>query len=237
MRAERAPAPRWATWRSTLRASCGWATTPTRATCCKIDPATGQTLQTITLTAAFGTPYTYNYLGLQVLPAAMTLGATGVPAGCLLVFNGYPNTDRVIAVNPATGAIIASLSLAGNYDLTAGVYDASSGHLFVTAHNLAGGNRLVEIDPANGAEIATAATPLNIQTWAGLAIDPVTGNLWIGSSQGNEHRRSHARRRRSAPHQPGRSGHQPERDLRAGLRPRRQPVGRLHSGTGVQGGS
>ena len=65
----------------------------------------------------------------------MTLGATSVPAGSLLVFNGYPNPDRVIAVNPATGAVIASLALAGNYDLTAGVYDAASGHLFVTEHN------------------------------------------------------------------------------------------------------
>jgi outer membrane protein assembly factor BamB len=152
----------------------------------RIDANTGQALQTIELTAAFGLPYSYNYLGLQVLPGAMTLGATSVAAGSLLVFNGYPNTDRVIAVNPANGAIIASLSLAGNYDLTAGVYDASSGHLFITAHNLAGGNRLVELDPASGAEIATVATPLNIQSWAGLAIDPVSGNLWIGSTQGNE---------------------------------------------------
>ncbi len=48
------------------------------------------------------------------------LNGTDVPAGSLLVFNGYPNTDRVVAVNPGTGAVIASLALDANYDLAAG---------------------------------------------------------------------------------------------------------------------
>ena len=56
----------------------------------RIDTTSGQVLQTVTLTAAgYGTPYSYNYAGLQVLPAAMSLGGTAVPAGSLLVFNGY----------------------------------------------------------------------------------------------------------------------------------------------------
>ncbi|MBX9717205.1 MAG: pre-peptidase C-terminal domain-containing protein, partial [Burkholderiaceae bacterium] len=148
-----------------------------------IDPATGATLDSITMTDAFGTPYVYNYAGLQVVPSAFTLNATSVPAGSLLVFNGYPSPDRVIAVNPATGAVIASLALAGNYDLLGGVYDPTSGHLFITENN-GPGNRLLELDPVTGALINAITTPINIQTWSGIAIDPITHNLWIGSVNG-----------------------------------------------------
>ncbi|MCG2595894.1 hypothetical protein LZ009_24220, partial [Ramlibacter sp. XY19] len=89
---------------------------------------TGEVLQTITLTNDFGTPYSFNYTGLQFVAADMTLGTTAVPAGSLLLFNGYPNPDRVVAVNPGTGAVLGGLSLDGNYDLIAGVYDATTGH-------------------------------------------------------------------------------------------------------------
>ena len=152
----------------------------------RIDQATGAVLQTITLTADFGTTYTYNYAGLQIAPSAFSLGGTNVPAGSLLVFNGYANPDRVLALNPASGAIIATLNLAGNYDLAAGVFDPASGHLFVTETNGAG-NRLLELNSTDGALINTITVPTNLQSWAGLAIDPVTGNLWLGSaSNGNQ---------------------------------------------------
>jgi outer membrane protein assembly factor BamB len=108
------------------------------------------------------------------------LGATAVPAGSLLVFNGYASTDRVIAVNPATGAVIASLALDANYELTAGVFDAASGHLFITEQG-SPGNRIIELNAATGAQIAAFTVPFNVQNWAGLAIDPVSGNLWLGS--------------------------------------------------------
>ncbi|SCX42366.1 Ig-like domain-containing protein [Nitrosospira sp. Nsp1] len=150
----------------------------------RIDAASGAILQTITLNNDFGTPYVFNVAGLQVLGQAMSLNGTSVPAGTLVLFNGYPNPDRVIAVNPANGAVIASLALAQNYDLTAGVFDAASGHLFVTDGRSAG-NRIAEINPATGAEIASFAVPFNISNWAGLAIDPVTGNLWLGSYSGS----------------------------------------------------
>ena len=149
----------------------------------RIDTATGAVLQTITLDGTYGTPYTYNLAGLQVVPSAFTLGATVVPAGSLLVFNGYVNPDRVIAVSQSDGSVIASLVLAGNYDLTAGLYDPTSGHLFVTENN-GPGNRLLEINPADGTLIAAITTPLNVQSWSGLALDPVTGNLWLGSVNG-----------------------------------------------------
>jgi hypothetical protein len=149
----------------------------------KVDPATGAVLQTLTLTNALGTPYTYNNLGLQVLTTAMTLGTTSVPAGSLLVFNGQPSPDRVIALNPASGAVIATLALDANYDLTAGAYSAANGHLYVTESNGAG-NRIVELSAATGAQLAVVTAPFNVQSWSGLAIDPGTGHLWLGAING-----------------------------------------------------
>jgi ligand-binding sensor domain-containing protein len=148
----------------------------------QIDPASGQILNTIDYTAAYGTTYTYNHAGLQVLGAAMTLGSTNVPAGSLLVFNGYVNPDRVIAVNPANGAVLATLTLAGNYDLTAGVYDASTGKIFITESSP--GNRMLQINAATGALEAAITVPINASSWAGLAISPLNGNLWIGAYGG-----------------------------------------------------
>jgi outer membrane protein assembly factor BamB len=141
---------------------------------------TGETQQSITLTSDFGTPYLFNYAGMQIVGAAMTLGSTAVPAGSMLVFNGYVSPDRVAAINPATGAVLASLALDGNYDLTAGVYDATSGHLFITEHN-GPGNRIVELNAATGAQVNAFTLPFNVQSWSGLAIDPVSHNLWVGS--------------------------------------------------------
>jgi outer membrane protein assembly factor BamB len=149
----------------------------------KVDPATGQVLQSLTLTSAFGSTRIDQYAGLQVLAGAMSLAGTAIPAGSLLLFNGYVNNDRVVAVNPDTGAVLASLTLATNYNLNAGVYDAASGHLFATGYNVA---KLYEVDPANGAQLASLDLPIGTSTHAGLAIDPISGNFWIGSTQGND---------------------------------------------------
>jgi uncharacterized protein YjiK len=145
----------------------------------RIDTGSGDVLQTLTLSNAYGVPYTYNYAGLQILDQAVSLGGTSVAAGSLLVFNGYANPDRVLAINPSDGSLLASLVLTGNHDLTAGVFDPQSGHLFVSAHN---GNQLLELDAATGAVLNTIAAPVNVQSWAGLALDPRSGNLWVGST-------------------------------------------------------
>jgi hypothetical protein len=151
----------------------------------KIDPATGQVLQTITMTTDYGTPYAFNYVGLQVLSSAMTLGATSVSAGSLLVFNGYPNTDRVIAINPADGSIMGTLALDQNYDLTGATYDAVSNRIFLTANNVpAGGTSIVAINSATGVQTGVTTAPFSIQSWSGLAIQPSTGHLWLGSQNG-----------------------------------------------------
>jgi len=146
----------------------------------RIDPASGQVLQTITLDGTnFGGSYTANYAGLQVLPQAMSLGGKNVPAGSLLLFNG--NYNQIVAVNPSTGSVIAKLSPPTNYNFTAGVFDVTSGHLFALSHNY---NQLIELNPTNGVEIAKVNLPINIQTWAGMAIDPSTGDFWIGGANG-----------------------------------------------------
>jgi outer membrane protein assembly factor BamB len=156
----------------------------------RVSAATGEILQSIELTDQFGTPYLFNHSGLQFVGAGgMTLGTTAVPAGSLLVFNGYPSPDRVTAVNAATGVVLGSLALQttavpANYDLTAGVYDAASGHLFVLESN-GPGSRMIELDAVTGAQLSAVTLPTNIQTHAGLAIDPVSGNLWVGSTNGS----------------------------------------------------
>lgn len=151
----------------------------------KIEPSTGATLASIDYTAAFGTSYGYRQTGLQVLATSMTLGSTSVPAGSLLVFNGNPNPNRVIALNPADGTVIATLRLAGNYSLTAGLYDAASGKLFITSGN-SPYNQLLQINAVTGALEAAVALPIYVNTRAGLAVDPVSGNLWVGSSDSTE---------------------------------------------------
>ncbi len=63
------------------------------ATIARVDITTGQVQQTIPVTTAgFGTTSIFG--DIQVLPAAMTLANTSVPAGSLLVFNSVANPDR-----------------------------------------------------------------------------------------------------------------------------------------------
>ena len=149
----------------------------------RLDLATGVELQSIPFTVKdFGsTQLTVG--GLQITDEAFTLNGANIPVGSLLVFNGDPNTDRVIALNPADGSVLGSLALKGNYDTTAGLYDASSNHLFVLDRSQ-NPRKILEIDPADGTVISSFNSPL----WgdeAGLAIDPVTGNLWMGSYNDN----------------------------------------------------
>ena len=46
----------------------------------------------------------------------MTLHGTSVAKGSLLVFDGYASPDQVTALNPTTGAVIASLTLTKDYN-------------------------------------------------------------------------------------------------------------------------
>ena len=140
----------------------------------RVDPATG------TVAASLAMPDgNTNNIGLQILPVAMTLGTTVVAAGNLLVTDGDASTDKVFAVDPSDGTILATLDLGVNVNPVAGAYHPGTGHLFIMDDNP---NEIHEIDASDGMILNTFATPFDIN-WGGMAVDPVTGNLWIGSSQ------------------------------------------------------
>ena len=108
---------------------------------------------------------------------------TRAPSGAM-GWTGTPSRDsNSCPMNPATGAVIASLNLGLNYDVTAGVYDPGTGHLFVIDRRT-GPNKIVEINPADGTVIGDFTLPFNASE-AGLAIDPLGGSLWYGSDQSN----------------------------------------------------
>ena len=147
----------------------------------RVERASGAVVQSIVVNATdFGSTHLGAQAGLQILAQPVTLGNTSVPAGSLLVFNGQASVDRVVAINPATGALVASLALAGNYNINAGVFDPVSGHLFVT-ESAGSANRMLEIDPATGALLKAVTLPVSVAGSAALALDPVSGNLWLAS--------------------------------------------------------
>ena len=57
-------------------------------------------------------------------------------------------------------------------------FEAATGRLLVLPNNL---NNLVELDPADGHEIRRSSLPVSVQSWAGMAIDPASGQVWVGS--------------------------------------------------------
>ena len=137
----------------------------------KIDPATGATL------ASFPMPGGYSYLtGLQIVGAGLTLGATAIPAGSLLVLNGYQNSDGIYALNPATGATLAQITLAQNLDGVGVHWSTASGKLFVLDGSP---DELVEINPATGASLVHQAIGFDVNI-GGIAED-TAGNLWVAS--------------------------------------------------------
>ena len=149
-----------------------------------LNTATGADIRDIALTASFGS--TSFFGGLQVAPAAFSLDNIAVPQGSLLLFDGETNPDRIVAVDPATGGIIATLVLTKNYDLTAGVYDPVSGHIYIIDRSI-GTNQIVALDPATGAEIASSRFNLPFNAGeAGLALNQAgDGTFWYGSDQSN----------------------------------------------------
>ncbi len=144
----------------------------------RIDAATGATLSSFAMPGG-----NTGNVGLQILPSAMTLNGVSVPAGSLLVTNGAPDPDAVIAVDPTNGTVIASLSIVEavneNIDAVGGLYDAASGHLFVLDYQR---DKLLEVDPANGAVLNRFTIPFDVY-YGGIALDPVSGHLFIATSQ------------------------------------------------------
>jgi len=155
-----------------------------------INTATGADIRAITLATGGGASTDFGstafFGGMQIAPATFSLNGTSVPAGSLLLFDGQTNADRVIAVDPSSGLILATLVLTKNYDLTGGVYDPSSGHLYIVDRSV-GPNQIVPLNPADGTEIANSRFNLPVNAGeAGLALDPGgDGTFWYGSDQSN----------------------------------------------------
>jgi hypothetical protein len=158
----------------------------------RIDPATGNTV-----TLFLGPPAPS--VGLQILPAAMTLGGVNVPAGSLLIFNNgrdaalpsdIVSPQQITVVDPETGARLAFLLIDDGDPLystsaQAGVFDPSTGRLFELRTGFPTDPRahIHEIDTATGSILPGFAVPLTPDyygTGGGLAIDPDTGNFWVG---------------------------------------------------------
>ncbi len=155
-----------------------------------INTSTGADLQDISLATGFGSSAFFG--GMQIVPVTpqgqtpLTLNGVAIPAGSILLFDGQNNPDNIYAVNPATGAILASLNLTKNYDMTAGVYDPENGDIYIIDRSV-GPNQMVAINPATGAEIANSRFNLPFNAGeAGLALDPSgDGSFWYGSDQSN----------------------------------------------------
>jgi hypothetical protein len=147
----------------------------------RINPATGAQL------GSFAIPVqNSSSLGMDILPVAATLRntATGtdipLPAGSLIVFNGAPNTDRIIALDPVTGAVLATLNMANNFDIVGGAVTADGRFLVLDNPT----NTVREIDPLTGAEVPAAAFAAGMDiNFGDIAVHPATGNVWIASSQ------------------------------------------------------
>src|SRR5262249_17828667 len=122
-----------------------------------------------------------SYVGLQVLPAGLTLGGTAVPQGSLLVENGQPSPDKVFALDPTTGATLATLTLPASLDTVSAAYDPSRGSLFLLSYNTSA-SQVVEVRPSDGTILNTFPVPFGVSR-GGLALDPATGELWVASSQ------------------------------------------------------
>ena len=110
----------------------------------------------------------------------MTLNGVPIPAGSLLLTNGQISPDTIYAMNPATGAILASLPLAKQtspateINPTAGLYDQATNLIYVLGYS---DNKIDAINPATGAIVNSLASYVP-QNGGGLALDPTTHQLW-----------------------------------------------------------
>lgn len=120
-----------------------------------------------------------NDFDLDVADAALTVGGVVVPTGTLLASNGDDSPDTLYALNPADGAVLASVTFGNNQ--TVGVsYNPADGQLYSMDWN----NDVVRvISPNTGAEVtnfpvAPAGSPAFDVFFGDVDID-ANGNLQI----------------------------------------------------------
>ena len=84
---------------------------------------------------------------------------------------------------PPPAAVIATLILHDNLDANAGVFDAATGDLYLLRGSA---NEVAVVDPKTGLTLSQFATPASVDySNGGLALDPSTGALWLGSAASN----------------------------------------------------
>jgi len=129
-----------------------------------------------------------NDVDLDTAVEPMTLAGVSVPAGSLLYFDGESGVTEVYAVDPVTGAVLATLTTAfGSSHVVGGAHHPGRDTLFLLQDGVPGnviGNRVAEVDPDSGAilgEFSTIASGFDIN-FGDLDVGAITGNLYIASS-------------------------------------------------------
>lgn len=128
-----------------------------------------------------------NDFDLETAPKAFTLGSTLVPAGSLLVINGETGVAEIYALDPTTGATLATLTTGfGASHVVGGAYHGKRNSFFLLQDKVPGGttgNRVAEISPTTGAVLNTfQISALFSVNFGDLDVDRATGNLFIVSS-------------------------------------------------------
>ena len=116
--------------------------------------------------------------------------STSLPGGTLFFINGESGVADIYAVNPTTGALIATLNTSfGASHVVGGAIHPMSDTFFLVQDRVPGGtaaNRIAEINPITGAVLNTFLTTDASSTFTvnfgDLDIHPTTGNLLIVSS-------------------------------------------------------
>lgn len=129
-----------------------------------------------------------NDVDLDTAVEPMTLAGVNVPAGSLLFFDGETGVVEVYAVDPVTGAVLATLVTSfGSSHVVGGAYHPGRDTLFLLQDGVPGnviGNRVAEVDRDSGvilAEFSTIASAFDIN-FGDLDVGAITGNLYIVSS-------------------------------------------------------
>ena len=145
--------------------------------------AAGQPLAPVPLPAALGV-----HADVEVAPEELTLSQVVVPAGSLLVIEGGDGGAVIQAIDPATGALLATLQTSfGAGHVVGGAYHPERNSFFLAQDREPGnpGNLLAEINPTDGSLLAifviTNVRPGFSVERGDLDIAP-NGNLLVASS-------------------------------------------------------
>jgi len=133
-----------------------------------------------------------NDADIEVAPVDFMLNNVNVPAGSLLYIDGETGVAEVYAVNPTTGAVIATLvTQYGSSHVVGGGYHPGRGTLFLVQDKVAAAtveNRVGEVNVTTGAVLnvfhVTAIRPTFTINYGDLDIAN-NGNLLIVSSDEN----------------------------------------------------